>query len=78
MNFGDGLGLGAISNMATFSVLCKAPTALSSRQARRALLRNAPVPKPATLIALPRSRKSAAESFIARGRLVSRFLGEGL
>ena len=78
VNFGDGLGFAVISNMATFSVLCKAPIALSSRQAGRALLRNAPVSRPVTLVALPRSRKSAAESSIARGRLVSRFRGEGL
>lgn len=73
-----GLGFAVISNMATFSVLCKAPIALSSRQAGRALLRNAPVSKPVTLVALPRSRKSASESSIARGRLVSQFRGEGV
>ena len=78
MNFGDGLGFAVTSNMATFAVLCKAPIALSSRQAGRALLRNAPVAKPVRLVALPKSRKSAAESSIARGRLVSQFRGEGL
>ena len=78
VNFGDGLGFAVTSNMATFAVLCKAPIALSSRQAGRALLRNAPVAKPVRLVALPKSRKSAAESSIARGRLVSQFRGEGL
>lgn len=76
-----GLGLGFavfFSNMGTFAVLCKAPIVLSSRQAGRALLRGAPVSRPVTLVALPRSRKSAAvSSSIARGRLVSQFRGEG-
>ena len=57
---------------------CKAPIALSSRLDCGALLRNAPVSKPVTLVAAPRSRKRAAVSSIASLWLVIQFCGESL
>ena len=65
MNFGDGLGFTLIFDMVIISMNCKAPIALSSRLDCGALLRNAPVSKPVTLVAALRSRKRAAASSIA-------------